>query len=1055
MKNSKIVVIVSSVWLTVSLFANDSGELNVFILSDGKPLSNNEIVIDKTKKILTDKDGMAKLVLEPGEHQVELFGANTSGHLGYFKKNIEIKSGKETQVISTFNTNVEPYVIVDSPKNNTIVTPKKLDMSILGTLKVRVISQDKKTPIKNGRIFVKGTALDARSDDNGYAILQVPANQKITISVIHSEYSSETLSDLLVKQGETLAKEIVLAPASLELEEFVVLAPKVEGAIASIVQEEKESQSIVNILGSEEIAKKGDSDAAGALKRVTGVTLIGGKNIYIRGLGDRYSNIEMNSMPLPSPNPLKRAVPLDIFPSSAIGSMVIQKSATADIPASFGGGYVDIRTKESSKDNFFKVSLETKGNSNTGKSIDTYQGSDMDWTGFDDGYRAVSSNILANSKVVVGEKLKSFTTNNFSKSELSSFTQQHVNRDYEVTSENLPVGFKGSVEGGYNFTIGDDHRLSLFGNYSYEQDNRFVEETYSRYDMDGSTGQLEETANQYGTIRNTFNAINQSAMMNIGYNYLDVLKLQFTKLYTHNALKSTRIADGIMGSNDEDMTRYYLDWEERTLDVNQLNGSLAYQIFNMDSNLRFGLEYALADLYQPNNYSYTYLNEGEPHLFNQVTNNIANNLESSDTLFAGYLANKLMINWLSDEDFIDFGISMSSKERQSKQNKYYLRKINGSAIVPDTSFVGGIESIYDTYVRKDIAYDNRSLLVSQVFRAADYYDAQVDELDLYVSSLVKPTDSLEFIFGLRNVSLNQTVYQYKEDRTNPDMSQRLKIQKYAEELTLNDIFPSFGAKYILNDSNHFDVAFSKTYIVPDLREFTEGEYFHPYEVATIVGNPNLENTMIYNADFKYSHFFSAVDAIKLGLFYKYLDKPIEDVMIPSSSLPIYGFDNADSAVLYGFEIDGHKGLDFISSYLDGFYVSGNFSYTQSDVTLREEQEAIYSTNHRDLQGLSPTVFNATLGYDSKWRSTSISYNKMGERIRKVGMIDTGNLYPDHTEIPPQLVDFIWIEKFTNGLSFQAKVQNILNEETIWKQGDRISNSYKTGTNVSLGLAYKY
>jgi hypothetical protein len=1050
MKNSKIVVIVSSVWLTVSLFANDSGELNVFILSDGKPLSNNEIVIDKTKKILTDKDGMAKLVLEPGEHQVELFGANTSGHLGYFKKNIEIKSGKETQVISTFNTNVEPYVIVDSPKNNTIVTPKKLDMSILGTLKVRVISQDKKTPIKNGRIFVKGTALDARSDDNGYAILQVPANQKITISVIHSEYSSETLSDLLVKQGETLAKEIVLAPASLELEEFVVLAPKVEGAIASIVQEEKESQSIVNILGSEEIAKKGDSNAAGALKRVTGVTLVGGKNIYIRGLGDRYSNIEMNSMPLPSPNPLKRAVPLDIFPSSAIGSMVIQKSATADIPASFGGGYVDIRTKESSKDNFFKVSLETKGNSNTGKSIDTYQGSDMDWTGFDDGYRAISSDILASSKVVIGERPKSFTSEYFSKDKLSSMTQQYVNRNYEVTSENLPVGFKGSVEGGYNFTIGNDHRLSLFGNYGYEQDNTFVEENFAAYDFDSVIGELEKTPYKYGKNRSTFNAINHSAMMNIGYNYLDVLKLQFTKLYTHNTLKSTRISDEITVTGQDDYTNYYLDWEERTLDVNQLNGSLAYQIFNMDSNLRFGVEYALAGLYQPNNYSYFYYNLGTPFLFSITPNSLANNLESNDTLFAGYLANKLMINWLSDDDFIDFGISMSSKERQSKQNRYVLRKNISS---DDASlFTGDIESIYDTYVRKDIPYNNRLLVVDTFAKPSDYYDALVDELDLYVSSLVKPTDSLELIFGLRNVALTQTIYQYNEDKT-PGGGR--KIQKFPTSLTLNDIFPSFGAKYILNDSNHFDVALSKTFIVPDLREFTNGTYTHPTEVAEIKGNPNLENTMLYNADFKYSHFFSAVDTIKLGLFYKYLDKPIEDVLAPPNVLPLYTFDNAKSAVLYGFEVDGYKGLDFISSYLDGFYVSGNFSYTHSDVTLREEQESSYTTNHRDLQGLSPTVFNATLGYDSKWRSTSISYNKMGERIRLVGTTVDLSRIPDTVETPPQLLDFIWIEKFANGLSFQAKVQNILNEETVWKQGDRITRSFETGTNVSLGLAYKY
>ena len=146
----------------------------------------------------------------------------------------------------------------------------------------------------------------------------------------------------------------------MELEEFIVLAPKVHGSLTSVMAEEKQSNAITNILSSEQMSKKGDSSAASALKRVTGVTLVDGKNVFVRGLGDRYSNIEMNSMPLPSPDPTKRIVPLDIFPSGVISSMKVQKSATADIPASFGGGYIDIRTKDSAKDDYVKLTLEFK-----------------------------------------------------------------------------------------------------------------------------------------------------------------------------------------------------------------------------------------------------------------------------------------------------------------------------------------------------------------------------------------------------------------------------------------------------------------------------------------------------------------------------------------------------------------------------------------------------------------------------------------------------------------------------------------------------------------------
>jgi outer membrane receptor protein involved in Fe transport len=464
---------------------------------------------------------------------------------------------------------------------------------------------------------------------------------------------------------------------------------------------------------------------------------------------------------------------------------------------------------------------------------------------------------------------------------------------------------------------------------------------------------------------------------------------------------------------------------------------------------------AQAELYQPNNYQYTFRNEGEPFLDNKVSNNIANNLESEDDLKAFYLKNKFHFDLLSEEDFIDIGVSMSTKDRESKQNKYFLKKQGAGTIVDDHEMTGTIEEIYDTYVRPDIPYEERSLVVSQLFTPADHYDAEVEETNVYLNTFIQPFEKIEFLLGARWVDFSQVVYQYEEDRTNPDMSQRRLIVRVPEELTVNDIYPSMSAKYIHNENNIFDIALSKTYIAPDLREFTSGEYYHPYEVATIVGNPDLVNTDIYNIDLKYSHYFSDIQYIKFGLFYKYLDKPIEDVMLPSSSLPIYSFDNADNAVLYGLEIDGRKDLSFINPSLKNYYLSGNISFTESEVTLREEQESTYSTNYRQLQGLSPIVVNVTLGYDIKKRSVALSYNKMGERIRKVGMIDDGDYYPDHYEDPAALLDFVWIERFRSGFTLDLKIGNILQEETTWTQGGRVTKEYKKPMTFSVGFSYEF
>ena len=252
-----------------------------------------------------------------------------------------------------------------------------------------------------------------------------------------------------------------------------------------------------------------------------------------------------------------------------------------------------------------------------------------------------------------------------------------------------------------------------------------------------------------------------------------------------------------------------------------------------------------------------------------------------------------------------------------------------------------------------------------------------------------------------------------------------------------------------------DFAVSRTYIVPDLREFTDGYYSHPYEVATIIGNPDLVNTDIYSIDLKYGHYFSGIQNIKCGLFFKYLVDPIEDALALSSSLPVYTFINTDVATLYGVEIDGRKDFSFIHKSMKDFYISGNFSYTKSEVTLTEEQETIYSTNKRELQGLSPIVVNITLGYDTKRRSITLSFNKMGERIRKVGLIDGENRFPDQYEDPAPLLDFVWIENFRNGITLRAKIENILQQKTVWTQGDRVTREFKNPTEFSLRVSYKF
>ena len=1053
---SLLLLVISAAWAA----EQKTGTLTVFVFKNQAPLHGSIVTVDGSRVYKSDIDGALKTRLTVGEHTVEIVGRGLDKmNLGYFKKSVTIKEDRDTQIIATFKINSKvPVVSIDTPvgKLTQEQSGKKLNVTGKGRLNGLVLSAEGKTPISGARVFVKGTAVDARTDASGRFSVEVPSGIALSISVVHTAYSAQTIGGVKVTKDGSISRRITLTPASMELEEYVVLAPKVEGSLTDIIAEEKNINAIANILGAEELSKKGDSTAAAALRRVTGVTLVDGKNIYVRGLGERYSNVEMNGLPLPSPDPLKRTVPLDIFPSSIIGSMKIQKSASADIPSSFGGGYIDIRTKERFDEDFVKISLGGKINNNTGTGQIDYMGSATDWTGYDHSFRPIPQPILAATQVNVGQRTPTFTTRDFTEEQLEQFTQMYPNRLYGVYESTLKPGFGGSIEGAKSFDMGDDHHLTVYGNYSYVQDSKYVPEEFFGYDFDADGNQRPE-ATKYGTIDTVTVGVSHGGMLNIGYNYMDVLRLKYTKLYTNSAVKTTRVTDGIVGSNYDHLTYYNLNWEERELNVDQFSGDFDYQVLNLESNLKFGLQTSTATFYQPNNYQYIYITEGGL-TFNDNTksNHLANNVNSDDTLNAMYLKNRHEIELFDKDEFIEYGINISSKERISRQSKYYLDKTNNLPVT-DRNLVGEIDSIYNNYVLPAYPYDYELFQIATLFKAEDSFDGYVDEMSPYVSWMSRPMADVEVVLGVRYVDLEQKIDQFKLDKTNPDFAQRNNVVLSRDTLTIDDYFPSVSVKYKHSDKQYFDFAASKTYIMPDMREFTEGEYFHPFDVATIVGNPELVNTLIYNFDLKYSYFFSPRETIKLGLFYKYMDKPIEDVMLPSTSLPIYSFANTDAATLYGFEIDGRKNLDMLHSNLESYYVSGNFSYNYSEVSLTKEQEDIFTSSTRDLQGLSPYVVNLTLGYETQNRSVLLNVNHMAERIRKVGVIDGPDREEDQYEIPPTLLDLVWIEKFSYEYDFEFKVKagNILDEETVWTQGGSETRKFKTGRTLSAKISAKF
>ena len=1048
------------------------GSLSVLVFSDGKPLVANEVKIDANTILRTDGDGAIKTRLRVGSHQVEIFGKDSDGiNLGYFKKQVRIEKGKDTQVIATLSKTAADSIDIDVPVAvSASEAIKEVAATGTGRLRGRVLSSQGNKPIEGARVFVRGTAIDIRTDANGQFSATVPSGKPLSISVVHSAYSAQTVGGFSVKANAIVSKTVKLTPASMELEEFVVLAPKVEGSIADVIAEEKNTNSIANIIGAEAFSKKGDSSAASALKRASGITLVGGK-VYVRGLGDRYSNIEMNSMPLPSPDPLKRLVPLDTFPSSVIGAMKIQKSGEADIPAAFGGGYINIRTKQSVTDDFVKITLGVGGTSNTGDKVITQNGSSDDWTGYDHGYWERPSTTLSESE----------------------FTQAYFQRDFTTPSKALPVDFGVKIEAGKNYVIDDENKISIFGTYKYDQKyqaNRLEQQTHDMVrdtlDINFSTTPPTPIYGDYykkdltKTITDSSNAAyTHGGVFDLGYSFSDVFNINYTKLYTHKGEKSTslRTIDDISGVTATRYT-YTLRWIEKTLNVDQINGDFAYQLLNVDSQFRFGMEKSSSLFERPNDFIYDFEDcpdniRGTPlcttgKILRTDDGNLNSRTEKSeDTLDSYYLQNRFDIPLFSEEDYFEIGISKNTKKRNFESSPgRFLERDEFNDVLRDSNgdYIGDIGTLIDEHG------DTLTFQATPLSNSA-LIEASVEQFNAYAKLFMKPFENLEIVGGVRYADVNQSTSTIDEE--NP-------ANNTTDSIGLNDYFPSLSLRYKYNKNNHFDVAVSETYIMPDLVEFADVVIVAPTEKRIdIKGNPDLIPTTISTIDLKYSHYFTDNDFIKLGTFYKKMENPIEDAEVKSASdgVQVYTFINSKEATIYGIELDGRHGLGFLTDYLSDVYISGNYTYLDSEVTLTDEQALQFTTKSRQLQGLSQNIFNLALEYQNDDRSVVLAYNQMGERIRQVGFKDEPSDdellgIPDTYEIPPKVLDIVWQEHFSNGLNAKIKLGNILDQETIWyryggsllkgegtsqdyARENFISDKFKVGRSIKFSVSYEY
>jgi hypothetical protein len=1045
----RLLIIISL--FAISLFAAD-GELSLYVMKDGKPLPKQTVAIykmgpsvnetanigsvPKAAQFTTDEDGYLDTALPTGSYQLQLIAMDKGVAQAFVKKNFVIVSAKQTQIILSLKTdNTLAFDDMEAPKALGGAAAKDQNVSRqTGALALTILSSEDGKPVKGARIFVAGMKINAVSNKEGQVLLNLPEGNQ-SISVIQTSYSSQNVKvSILPKEMQT--RTVELSPASMELEEFVVLAPQVAGSVASVIAKERDSDAVGNVLGAEQFKKSGDSNAASALRRVSGLTIVGGKYVYIRGLGERYSTILFNDLNIPSPNPTKRVVPLDLFPTSAIQDIVVQKTYTADLPANFGGGAILINSVDipDEGEGFVKAAFRVKTNQGTGKKVlaDPSPGAQ------------IPSNVLAAT-----DNNQNINTQN------PAYIEPMLNyRGYGPKETTLPPGYKLSLSGAKSFDVGSGWQIGGTASAYYQNDNDYDNINFDQYDVSVSGGQ--RPAKQVQSDVTTFNE-KYGGIFSIGANYQDEQKIKYTFFSTNQNLNISSLNYTVYQGSDPDKQQTRYETFESDIKMHQLSGDNHLQFgsgtggYFDDMEITWAAEKSQANQLQPGSPEYTYY-YSENGYWMLDKNSIwyqYSKLQDDVTNYRGDF--KLPFTFNKRTNFTKFGVFVYNKER-TFDSRLFRMLIDSNETNP----------ILQQPIDEILSPANMDMMtLQQNSLYYDSYEASQKVNAYYVSQLLSVMEDLDILVSARHESSTQ---QLSYSQPGSPVYQPLKT---------DDWFPGLGLTYRMNKDMQLRLAYSQTITRPDFREFSANRYIDPITGNTVLGYEDLQPTYITAYDMKYEWYMNPGELLSFALFGKEFTDPIETVQKldtnSADGAQIVSYRNAQSATSYGAEFDLRKRFAFLGKGWENMLFVTNLAYIQSNVVLSSESERsdapqfipYLTTTDRPMMGQSPYVVNLTWGYDSveTGNSALLLFNQIGERLVSLGTY--GN--PDQYQQPFAKLDFVtrWrfnaSEQGNSGLDYgiEFKATNLLDSQMEITQGGKPTYYFKPGRAYDLTLSIQY
>ncbi len=913
-----------------------------------------------------------------------------------------------------------------------------------------VIDGDFNEPLPFANILLKETGEGVTSDFDGKYSFELDEGT-YTLQFSFVGYETKIITGIQVKGNEYTITDVVLNSAAQGLDEVIVTVEASRNSEASVLEIQRKSASLLDGISAQAFKKIGASDIAGAVKNVPGVSVQGGKYVYVRGLGDRYTKSILNGVDIPGLDPDRNTIQMDLFPTNILSNVLVIKSARADLPADFTGGVIDIITKDFPSKEEFSISLTMGYNPDMhfNDNYLTYAGGSTDFLGFDDGSR---KNKIANS----------FLGNTFdprlNPTESTLNVVNRISNQFDpqmapkVSNSGMNFGFGISYGNQFNFENG--HALGVLASVSYKSEQTVYENTQDNlynFSPEKSVFTFEENRIQSGTIGGQ--NIISSGLFGLTYK-TESSKYKFNGLHIQNGESTsgsfrqlTRFSDFI------DFNKFNLEYNERSISNAMFSGLHNFDESNL--KLEWTLSGTLAKVHDKDVRNTTFQDEEGIFSFQENTEpkRIWRTLDENNLVAKVDFTKRF--EFLGSDAVLKFGIYGSFKERDFSIAQYSVSS-NYTSKSDWDNYGGDPNQLFNPNNLIGINNDKGTYINPQttIRQEANIFNAKQQNLAGYVSNEFNFSEELKSIIGLRFE--NYQVFYTGEN------SQLGEVYNNENIISKNNLFPSVNFIYSLKENQNLRLAYSLTTARPSFKEASIAEIYDPISNLFFIGNINIRPTYIDNFDIRYEAFGENAQLFAISAFYKNLTDPIE-IGFVAASFSNYKPLNLETANVFGLELELRKdlstwfyGFENWKLNFNGSYIISDEKYSEDELKLRRLglREGQKLGSSRPLQGQSPYLINAGIEYNNqdKGFQGGLFYNVQGKTLQVVG----NGFYPDVYTKPFNSLNFNVIKQLKKNRTLTLKVTNLLDDN---RESDFIGfneeRAYFSFRNIGRTFSFSY